>query len=131
MSNTYRRRTVLAGGAVVAGAALAGCEVKRTAEPPPSGTALGKTSDIPVGGGRVVPGSGVVVTQPESGTFKAFSASCTHRGCAITEVCDGSIICPCHLSKFAISDGSVADGPADQPLPEFKVNIVGDNISVA
>ena len=54
----------------------------------------------------------VVVTQPTAGEFKAFSATCTHQGCKVKSVADGVIVCPCHGSKFAIADGSVAAGPA-------------------
>jgi len=57
-----------------------------------------------------------VVTQPVSGTFKAFSATCTHQGCAVSEVANGTINCPCHGSRFAVADGSVTAGPATTPL---------------
>ncbi|MBO4272652.1 Rieske (2Fe-2S) protein [Microbispora triticiradicis] len=132
MSSTYSRRAVLAGtGAVAAAAALSGCEVARTVDAPPSGTSLGRTGDVPVGGGHVLSDLDVVVTQPEAGTFKAFSALCTHRGCRVDEVSDGEIVCPCHVSRFAITDGSVTDGPAGQPLPSFKLKVSGDEIVVA
>src|SRR4029453_15872991 len=36
------------------------------------GAALAKTSDIPVGGGKIFGAQGVVVTQPQAGNFKAF-----------------------------------------------------------
>ena len=45
--------------------------------------AFGKTSDIPVGGGKIFKSEKVVVTQPKQGEFKAFSATCTHRGCTV------------------------------------------------
>ncbi len=47
------------------------------------GKVLAKTGDIPEGGGKVFADQGVVVTQPASGEFKAFSAMCTHQGCAV------------------------------------------------
>ena len=53
------------------------------------------------------------MTQPTAGTFKAFSAICTHQGCMVGEVADGTIICPCHGSQFTIADGSVAQRPGD------------------
>ena len=47
------------------------------------------------------------------GTFMAFTAVCTHQGCIVGEVKDGTINCPCHGSKFKVADGSVAkDRPA-------------------
>ncbi|WP_037074637.1 Rieske (2Fe-2S) protein [Pseudonocardia spinosispora] len=87
----------------------------------PSGTALGATSDVPVGGGKIYAGQKVVVTQPTEGTYKAFSSICTHKGCAVTSIADGLIDCPCHGSKFKVTDGSVEDGPAKTPLPAKKV----------
>jgi Rieske Fe-S protein len=83
---------------------------------------------VPVGGGKVFPAQKVVVTQPTAGKFKAFSSVCTHKGCAVNEVSDGTINCPCHDSKFSISDGSVQDGPADKALPAKKVNSVGGTL---
>ena len=96
-----------------------------------SNGALAKTSDIPVGGGKVFHDEKVVVTQPAQGEFKAFSATCTHRGCTVGSVSGGTINCPCHGSKFKISDGSVARPPADRPLEEKKITVQGGKISLA
>ena len=54
------------------------------------------------------------MTQPVAGTFKAFSATCTHQGCTVNEVAGGTINCPCHGSKFAVADGAPTAGPAKQ-----------------
>jgi Rieske Fe-S protein len=96
-----------------------------------SGVVLAKTSDIPEGGGKIFKEQGVVVTQPTAGTFKAFSAKCTHQGCAVTGVADGVITCPCHNSTFSVSDGSVREGPATKPLPAERITVEGDSISLA
>jgi Rieske Fe-S protein len=80
------------------------------------GTVLGTTADIPVGGGMVFTAAKVVVTQPTKGVFKAFSAVCTHVGCVCNQVAGGTINCPCHGSKFKITDGAVVAGPAPSPL---------------
>ncbi|MET9461333.1 Rieske (2Fe-2S) protein [Streptomyces canus] len=95
------------------------------------GSVLAKTSDIPEGGGKIFKDSGVVVTQPTAGEFKAFSSKCTHQGCAVTGITNGVITCPCHKSEFSVSDGSVKKGPATQPLPEEKITVSGDSISLA
>ncbi|MFD6435136.1 Rieske (2Fe-2S) protein, partial [Streptomyces venezuelae] len=97
---------------------------------PPAGPELAKTADVPVGGGTVVKDKKVVVTQPESGTFKAFSAVCTHSGCLVAEVADGTINCPCHGSKYRVADASVADGPAPRPLAEEKITVTGNSITL-
>ncbi|MEU9889296.1 Rieske (2Fe-2S) protein [Sphaerisporangium sp. NPDC051011] len=92
---------------------------------------LAKTSDIPKGGGKVFKDQNVVITQPNDGEFKAFSAICTHQGCPVNAVSGGTINCPCHGSKFSISDGSVTAGPAKQPLEEKQLKVDGDSISLA
>jgi Rieske Fe-S protein len=99
-----------------------------TAKAPAAAPALGKLADIPVGGGRVFAAQKVVVTQPEPGVVKAFSAVCTHQGCVVSEVAGGRIKCPCHGSAFRIADGSVAAGPATKPLPAAKVTVDGESI---
>ncbi|WP_308212976.1 Rieske (2Fe-2S) protein [Mycolicibacterium vanbaalenii] len=48
----------------------------------------------------------MVLTQPNTGEFKAFSAVCTHAGCTVSEVIGASITCPCHGSSFHL-DGTV------------------------
>ncbi|MFF4213426.1 Rieske (2Fe-2S) protein [Streptomyces sp. NPDC001796] len=95
------------------------------------GTALAKTSDIPEGGGKVFADQGVVVTQPSAGTFKAFSSKCTHAGCAVKDISNGVISCPCHGSQFSATDGSVKKGPATQPLSAAKISVSGDEIKLA
>lgn len=95
------------------------------------GTEIAKTSDIPEGGGKIFESEGVVVTQPEAGTYKAFSSACTHQGCAVKSIADGVINCPCHNSNFSIADGSVKSGPATKALPAKEVSVSGDSIMLA
>lgn len=87
--------------------------------------AIAKTSDVPVGSGLIV--GDVVVTQPSAGDFKAFSAICTHKGCTVDAVANGTIDCPCHGSKFHL-DGTVANGPAAKPLEPKSISVEGDEI---
>ena len=93
-----------------------------------SGTLLGSAADIPVGGGVVFTAAQVVVTQPTKGVYKAFSAVCTHVGCLCNQVADGTINCPCHGSKFKITNGAVVTGPASSPLPAKTVTVTGDKV---
>ncbi|CAL9377659.1 Rieske (2Fe-2S) protein [Streptomyces sp. enrichment culture] len=113
------RRTVLA-GAVTAAAAAA---LASACGDEGGGKVLGPASDIPVGGGRVFADEKVVVTQPAAGDFRAFSAVCTHQGCTVGSVTNGLINCPCHASRFRITDASVDSGPATRPLPERRIAV--------
>jgi Rieske Fe-S protein len=92
------------------------------------GTVLGAASDIPVGGGAIYTAAKVVVTQPASGQYKAFSAVCTHVGCLVNKVTSGTIDCPCHGSEFKITNGAVVAGPAPSPLPARQIKIVDDQV---
>ncbi|GAA3946565.1 Rieske (2Fe-2S) protein [Actinoplanes auranticolor] len=93
------------------------------------GAALALVADIPEGGG-IIKGD-YVITQPASGTFKAFSKVCTHQGCDVTKVDGGVITCACHNSTFSIEDGAPTGGPAKKPLSETQVKVDGDNIVAA
>ena len=89
-----------------------------------TGTVLGAASEIPVGGGKIYTAARVVVTQPARGQYRAFSAVCTHVGCIMSKVANGTIDCPCHGSEFKIATGAVVTGPAPAPLPEKQIKIV-------
>lgn len=147
MTAPTTRRAVLIGtcGAACA-TALAACSTYSAGGPavapvpnPPAGpspapgaaTPVAATADVPVGGGTVLPDQDLVLTQPAAGEFQAFSATCTHQGCAVGEVTDGVIVCPCHGSRFAIGDGSVVEGPASRPLERRTIEIQGDSIVLA
>jgi Rieske Fe-S protein len=96
----------------------------------PAAASLGTTSEIPVGGGKIFAKEKVVVTQPKKGEFEAFSAICTHMGCTVGSVSGGTINCPCHGSKYAITDAHVVGGPAPRPLPRKTVKVSGGEITV-
>lgn len=142
------RRTVMAGAAgLSATIALAACgddtadvDTGDTAEQPagqptPTGSSsaggaagLAALADIPVNGGKIFAAEKVVVTQPTAGEVKAFSTTCTHQGCAVSKVENGLIFCPCHDSKFKISDGSPTGGPATKPLQSRTVKVEGGQV---
>ena len=95
------------------------------------GGALTSTGAIPVGGGKIFVSERVVVTQPSRGQFNGFSAVCTHMQCIVDQIANGTINCPCHGSKFSITDGHVVAGPAPSPLPAQSLKIQTDQISLA
>jgi nitrite reductase/ring-hydroxylating ferredoxin subunit len=94
----------------------------------PAAAALASTSAVQEGGGKIIGGKNIVITQPEAGTFKAFTAVCTHAGCIVSTVSGGTINCPCHGSKFSIKDGSVVNGPASSPLAPIAIKVEGTSI---
>jgi Rieske Fe-S protein len=142
----FRRRTVVVGigaGALALGATACstyGSPAAQTAATQPAGRSSGsggsaaplaKKEDIPVGGGRIFTEEQVVVTQPTDGDFQAFSAVCTHQGCLVDTISGGTINCPCHGSKYKITDGSVVKGPATRPLAPKSVDVQGDSVVVS
>lgn len=126
----HRRHLLAAAGAVGVGVPLlAACGPDEDKNAPPeSGTEVTTTDKVPVGGGIVA--GNVVVTQPTKGEFKAFSAVCTHAQCLVTEV-STAIRCPCHGSRFALTDGSVQQGPANDALAVVDIAVDGKTIRMA
>jgi Rieske Fe-S protein len=137
------RRTVIINTGLAAAtiAGLSSCTNYSTApasEPPatasggPSGATgplTAKETDIPVGSGKIFPDAQTVITQPKKGEFKAYSAVCTHQGCLVDTITT-TINCPCHGSKYSITDGSVVNPPAPQPLPAKTIKVDGDTLTV-
>jgi Rieske Fe-S protein len=143
------RRTVImnAGLAAAALAGLSSCTnygtapVTESSAATTSGSATGGASngagngltataaDIPVGSGKIFPDAETVITQPKEGEFKAFNSICTHQACPVASVTD-TINCDCHGSKYSITDGSVVNPPAPQPLPTKTIKVDGDTLTV-
>ena len=92
---------------------------------PPS---LALTSDVPAGGGKILADKKIVITQPRAGSFQAFTAICTHQGCTVSSVSGGTINCPCHGSKFSLTNGSVVAGPAPSALAPVSIKVQGTSI---
>lgn len=129
--NASRRTVVTAVGVAGLSAVLAACGDDGGGDGESSGAReLGRTSDIPEGGGVIYKKHRVVVVQPTAGDYKAFSAICTHQGCPVASVSGGTINCDCHGSRFAIADGSVKAGPARRPLKAAKVPVSGDALTL-
>jgi Rieske Fe-S protein len=142
-NHEVERRTVLLGGAAATTVVLSGCIVQQappaaqpstsqpaTSKPPvsqgttgaaPQPAALARVADIPAGGGVILKEQNVVLCKDGSGKVSAFSAICTHQGCVVTDVADGTINCPCHGSKFSAGTGERVAGPAKDPLPPVAV----------
>ncbi len=156
MTRSSSRRALLAGACAACAATLAGCARYGTSQglagspagapayggPSSAGTGsaatgsagggaanvLASTAEIPVGGGTILTAQKIVITQPQAGTYHAFTAICTHLGCIVNSVSGGTINCPCHGSKYSIVNGSVVNGPAPLPLAAVSIKVEGTSI---
>ncbi|HEX4700058.1 MAG TPA: Rieske (2Fe-2S) protein [Actinomycetes bacterium] len=132
------RRSLLRGGAVVAGGAVVGFTAASRSDAADDttvagangygpaaatgGGALAALTDVPDGGGLVLGSRHVVITRTGDAVH-AFSATCTHQGCTVSDVSKGEIHCPCHGSIFDATTGKVLQGPATTPLPVVRVEV--------
>jgi Rieske Fe-S protein len=129
------------GGSLAAAALLAGCGSSdstasdapgdETSGAPEAGASLGPASEVPVGSAVIFADQRTVVAQPTAGEYVAFSATCTHQGCQVSEVEGAEIVCTCHGSRFSIEDGSVLSGPATEPLGSQEVLVKADQLVLA
>ncbi|GAA4524234.1 MULTISPECIES: Rieske (2Fe-2S) protein [Nonomuraea] len=127
-----RRQALGAAGVAACGVSLAACggEAENRQVPGIKGKVIAKTADVPVGGGTVVKKYKIVVTQPSEGVYKAYGASCPHRGCAVSTPRDNVMTCPCHGSEFDAGTGQATKGPATGSLVSYQVKVEGDGIVV-
>ena len=80
-------------------------------------------------GGFVV-ASGVIVANSDGNNYVALSSICTHQACTVGySVQNNNFPCPCHGSVFN-SNGSVANGPATQPLKQYMVTKDGNVLTI-
>jgi Rieske Fe-S protein len=114
--------------ASAAAPAASGAAPAASAAAAPAVKGIAALADVPVGGGKVLADAKIVLTQPTAGNVKAFSAVCTHAGCTVVDVSSGTINCPCHGSRFSVTDGSVVKGPAPTALAPVAVTVKGDQI---
>lgn len=97
-----------------------------------TGTVVIGLAEVPVGGAAraTIDDQPVLVTQPTEGEVHGFSAVCTHQGCDVAPG-DGELRCPCHQSRFSLTDASVLGGPAPEPLAEVSVTVVDGDVVVS
>lgn len=92
-----------------------------------------KVGDLPPNSGRVflLGGRPAILVHTPQGTYKAFTAICTHLACTVQyrpEI--GHIWCACHDGHFDLN-GQVLAGPPPRPLAELSVTVKGDEIVVS
>ena len=115
--HTCNRRLFLIGTATTfAGALLTACL-------PPKQTI--DANDVPVGSAIIV--GDFIITQPTSGVYHAYSATCPHQGAKISQVNGDTVTCTNHNSVFSITDGAPVSGPSRAGLKEAKLKTDGNN----
>jgi Rieske Fe-S protein len=119
------------GSPAAASSPQASAPTSSAADGPVFSIVVAQTKDVPVGGGLILQDHPVVLTQPTAGVFKAFTSICTHQGCGVSSVGNGTIDCHCHGSRFSMVDGSVVHGPAAQSLTVVPVTVAGGQISIS
>ena len=140
IANPSRRQLIAGAGA--GALALAGCGTGESpsADPAPGGdteagqepaegTTLTPLADIKVGEAVLVKADTgeVLVCRSSESEAVAFSAICTHKGCTV-EPSGPELVCPCHNSRFSVTDGAVLGGPADEPLAKVDVHVKSGNV---
>lgn len=106
-----------------------------------TGVKVGVLSDFPnIGSNRNLeladtPAIIARVAKPQAGSISigdihliALSKVCTHFGCVVTAPVNNELGCPCHGSVFSLETGAVKQGPANKPLPTFKLEARSDGI---
>jgi cytochrome b6-f complex iron-sulfur subunit len=84
------------------------------------------------GGMALVQASGTVLLVARTGTdaFTAFSATCTHQACTITDFSNQLFVCPCHGSEFDTS-GHVVRGPAVVALHAHSAQFANGTLTIS
>ncbi len=91
-----------------------------------------KVGDLPPNSGKILlfGGKPAILVHTSQGTYKAFTAVCTHLACTVQYRPDfGHIWCACHDGHFDLN-GQVIGGPPPRPLAEFTVTVKGTEIVV-
>ncbi|MFF5791268.1 Rieske (2Fe-2S) protein [Paeniglutamicibacter sp. NPDC012692] len=107
-------------GTVVATLSELGVGTRLSVTAPRTG-ADGKTKD-----------AGFLLFRPNEKTVLAYTAICTHQGCAVTTKAPQGedFYCPCHGSYFQPSDGKAIAGPARGALERIAAQIKGQDVLI-
>jgi cytochrome b6-f complex iron-sulfur subunit len=71
-----------------------------------------------------------ILVKISDGTYRAFTAVCTHLGCTVQYRADlHEIWCPCHNGMYDLHGRNVS-GPPPRPLAQYQVHIQGEDVVV-
>ena len=77
-------------------------------------------------------GGRTVVLLNVDDVFYAIDDECTHQGCSLSDGdLDGELLgCICHGSMFNVKTGEVVEGPAEDPVSVYPVEVDGSDVFV-
>ena len=92
------------------------------------------------GTAEVTPGTGVaaevngqaIAVFNVGGTYCAIDNTCIHRGGPLGEgeLEGDTVTCPWHFTVFCLRTGSVLEGPSDQPVRTYEVQVEGNDVQL-
>jgi cytochrome b6-f complex iron-sulfur subunit len=136
---TRRWINLLLGGGVVASIAAFVYPALRYIIPPPisestsSSVVAAKVSELKNNSGIIFKfgSEPALLVRLADGTFRAFSAVCTHLHCTVQYRPDlHEIWCACHNGLYDL-EGRNISGPPPRPLQVYEVHIQGDDVVVS
>jgi nitrite reductase/ring-hydroxylating ferredoxin subunit len=89
---------------------------------------VGSVDDFEVGSASVIEDEKLFIFRDEMG-FHAMTGKCTHFGCLVERVEDGTFECPCHGARYD-ELGRVVRGPAKDDLVWHEVKEEGGELFV-
>ena len=99
----------------------------------PTLTKVAKTSEIPVGSGKVIEAAGKTIAVFNcEGTFCAIDNTCKHRGGPLGEgsLAGTTVTCPWHGWEYDVSTGE-CQMDSSIKVQKFDVKVEGDDIFVS
>ena len=95
---------------------------------------VAKVGELASGDIKLVEADGnMIVLLNVGGELYAIDDECTHTACSLSDgsLEDDVIECPCHGAQFNVKTGDVQEGPANEPIPTYPVQVDGDTVYVS
>lgn len=124
----FKFMTLASGGLALGSTALALWSKEQRNSRSFDRTLLAKVDDLAVGASLGFsyprPQDICILIRHTPENFVAYSRRCTHLSCPVEYQPDQNrLYCPCHNGAFAVTDGSVLQGPPPHPLTEIVLEV--------